>query len=266
MNFIPPKKLSQSELLASQFLERAKEFNATVELIKVLKSRTYRIGQANVLVRASSDGNRRYFFGINYITVEEVANLDNPFVAFICGSSDKVVIIPAKILFKHLPEISHDRNGEYKINIDKNLNIVLAGRKNRIDCSGFINNWNLLLAPPIVKDEAKNTVEESLHSVLQGRQIDVVWFKPKGSNFIPEYAFEVELSTGVWSGVGRLATLIDYSNVGLYVIANDAKKFKQVISSFHEIANRYKFLANDLLGDLYSAELNLKDLRVEIGL
>ena len=92
MNFIPPKKLSQSELLASQFLERAKEFNATVELIKVLKSRTYRIGQANVLVRASSDGNRRYFFGINYITVEEVANLDNPFVAFICGSSDKVVI------------------------------------------------------------------------------------------------------------------------------------------------------------------------------
>ncbi|MDR1153862.1 MAG: hypothetical protein LBL04_04055, partial [Bacteroidales bacterium] len=49
------------------------------------------------------------------------------------------------------------------------------------------------------------------------RQIDVLWFRPKGNNFIPEYAFEVELSTGVWSGVGRMATLIDYSNVGLYV-------------------------------------------------
>ncbi|MDP2424096.1 MAG: hypothetical protein Q8M23_07100 [Bacteroidales bacterium] len=307
------RKLIPSDLLASEFLAKATHLNASVELIKVLKSRTYRIGEANVLVRASSDGNRRYFFGINYITVEEIANIDNPFVAFICGSVEKVVIIPAKILFKHLPEISHDRNGEYKINIDKDFNIVLAGRNKRIDCSGFINNWNLLLSPPIIKEEAKNSVEESLHSVLQGRlieignirgfqtycpdksrkfnekkldeiatlktcpelqfsdfnllrQIDVLWFKPKGNNFIPEYAFEVELSTGVWSGVGRMATLIDYANVGLYVIANDAKKFNQVISSFHEISSRYKFVPNDLLGDLYAAERNLKDLRMDIGL
>lgn len=307
------KKLRPSDLLASQFLEEAKRFNASVELIKVLKSRTYHIGESNALIRASSDGNRRYFFGINYITVEEVANLDNPFIAFICGSVEKVVIIPAKILFKNLPEISHDRNGEYKINIDSDLNIVLAGRSNRIDCQSFINNWSLLLSPPIIEEEAKNTVEESLHAVLQGRlielgnirgyqtfcpdksrkfnerkldeiaslktcpelqfsdynllrQIDVLWFKPKGSNFIPEYAFEVELSTGVWSGVGRMATLIDYLNVGLYVIANDSKKYSQVLSSLHDISNRYKFIANDLLGDLYTAELNLKELRIEIGL
>jgi hypothetical protein len=313
MNLDPGKKLSPSDLLVHQFLEQARTFNANVELIKVLKSRTFRIGEANVLVRASSDGNRRYFFGINYITVEEIANLDNPFVAFICGSPDKVVMIPAKSLFKHLPQISHDRNGEYKINIDRDLNIVLAGRNNRIDCSSFINSWDLLLAPPIIKEEAKNTVEESLHSVLQGRlieignirgyetycpdksrvfndrklveittlqtcpelqfsdynllrQIDVLWFRSKGNNFIPEYAFEVELSTGVWSGVGRMATLIDYSNVGLYIIANDAKKYNQVISSLYDISNRYKFIANDVLGDLYSAELNLKDLRYEVGL
>jgi len=307
------KKVSPSDLLASQFLEKAKHFNTSVELIKVLKSRTFQIGESNVLVRASSEGNRRYFFGINYITVEEIANLDNPFIAFICGSVEKVVIIPAKILFKHLYEISHDRNGEYKINIDQDLNIVLAGKNNRIDCKSFIDNWNLLLSPPIIKEEAKNTVEESLHSVLQGRlieignirgyqtycpdksrkfnerkldeittlkscpelqfsdysllrQIDVLWFKPKGNNFIPEYAFEVELSTGIWSGVGRMATLIDYSNVGLYVISNDSKKYNQVLTSFQEIASRYKFIANDSLGDLYAAELNLKELRYEIGL
>ncbi|HYF02273.1 MAG TPA: hypothetical protein VEC36_02775, partial [Patescibacteria group bacterium] len=122
------EKLSPSELLANDFLVRARQFNTSLELIKVLKSRTYQIGESNVLIRAASEGNRRYFFGINYITVEEIANLDNPFVAFICGSIDKVVIIPAKILFKHLPQISHDRNGEYKINIDKALNIVLSGR------------------------------------------------------------------------------------------------------------------------------------------
>src|SRR4030042_5294565 len=108
------KQLSPSYLLASQFLEKAKEFQANVELIKVLKSRTYHIGEANVLVRASSEGNRRYFFGINYITVEEIANLNNPFVAFICGSVEKVVIIPAKILFNNLPQISHNINVKNK--------------------------------------------------------------------------------------------------------------------------------------------------------
>src|SRR4051812_29602248 len=126
MNLAAKKKLSPSDLLVFQFLERAKEFNASVELIKVLKSRTYRIAEANVLVRAASEANRRYFFGINYLTVEEIANLDNPFIAFICGSVERVVLIPTKVLFKHLPEISHDRNGEYKINIDRDLNIVLA--------------------------------------------------------------------------------------------------------------------------------------------
>jgi hypothetical protein len=310
---IPSKKLSPSDLLAAQFLEKAKEFNASIELIKVLKSRTYCIGQSNILIRASSEGNRRYFFGINYITVEEIANLDNPFVAFICGSIEKIVIIPAKILFRHLPRISHDRNGEYKINIDKDLNIVLAGRNNRLDCNGFVNNWDLLLSPPIIEEETKNTVEESVHSILQGRlieignirgyhtycpdkskkfnekkldeittlstcpqlqfsdynllrQIDVLWFKNRGSNFVPEYAFEVELSTGVWSGIGRMATLMDYKNVGFYIISNDAKKYKQVINSFSEYKERYKFIANDLIGDLYSAELNLKELRIDIGL
>jgi hypothetical protein len=307
------KEISSSELLVMQFLDKAKNFNTNVELIKVLKSRTYCIGEANVLVRVASEGNRRYFFGINYLTVEEISNLDNPFVAFICGSIDKIVIIPAKILFKHLPQISHDRNGEYKINIDRELNIVLAGKNSRINCTTFINNWNLLFSPPLINDEIKNTVEESLHSVLQGRlieignirgydtycpdksrrfndvklddlatlkncpqlqfsdynllrQIDVLWFRPKGNNYIPEYAFEIELSTGVWSGVGRMATLIDYSNVGLYVISNDSKKYNQVFNSLYENANRYKFIANESLGDLYAAELNLKELRYEIGL
>lgn len=307
------KKLNPSDLLANAFLEKAKEFQASVELLKVLKSRTYKIGEANVLVRASSEGNRRYFFGINYITIEEIANLENPFIAFICGSVEKTVIIPAKLFFKHLHQISHDRNGEYKINIDQALNIVLSGRGNRIDCKNFINNWSLLLASPVFEEEKPKTVEESLHSVLQGRlleignirsyqtycpnkskkfnerkleeiatlqtcpdlqfsdynllsQIDVLWFKNRGSNFIPEYAFEVELSTGVWSGVGRMATLLDYKNVGFYVIANDAKKYNQVINSFSEYKNRFKFIVNDLIGELYSAEINLKELRINIGL
>lgn len=307
------KALSNSDKLSFDFLEKAKEFQSSVELIRVLKSRTYKIGEANVLVRASSDGNKRYFFGINYVTVEEIANLDNPFIAFICGSIERIVIIPAKFFFNHLDRISHDRNGEYKINIDQELNIVLSGRGNRLDCKEFINNWELLLSPATFLEETRNTVEESLHTVLQGRlleignlrgfetfcpdksrkfndrkledistlktcpdlqfsdynllrQIDVMWFRPRGNNFIPEYAFEVELSTGVWSGVGRMSTLIDYKNVNFYVIANDARKYKQVINSFNEHGDRFRFIANDLVGKLYSAELNLRELRAEIGL
>ena len=307
------KQLSSSDLLASQFLEKAKEFQENVELIKVLKSRTYHIGNSNVLVRAASEGNRRYFFGINYITIEEMANLDNPFIAFVCGSIDRTVIIPAKLFFHHLPKISHDRNGEYKINIDRDLNIVLSGRNNRLECKNYINTWNLLLNPPEIKTEEKNTVEESLHSVLQGRlleignirgfetycpnkskkfndrsleeistlkdcptlqfsdlkllrQIDVLWFKNRGVNLIPEYAFEVELSTGVWSGIGRMSTLLDYSNVGLYIISNDKRKFRQVVNSFSEHKERYRFIENESLGQLYSAEINLREIRVDIGL
>jgi hypothetical protein len=307
------KQLSPSDLLASQFLEKAKEFQENVELIKVLKSRTYHIGNSNVLVRAASEGNRRYFFGINYITIEEMANLDNPFIAFVCGSIDRTVIIPAKLFFHHLPKISHDRNGEYKINLDRDLNIVLSGRNNRLECKNYINTWNLLLNPPEIKTEEKNTVEESLHSVLQGRlleignirgfetycpnkskkfndrsleeistlkdcptlqfsdlkllrQIDVLWFKNRGVNLIPEYAFEVELSTGVWSGVGRMSTLLDYSNVGLYIISNDKRKFSQVVNSFSEHKERYRFIENESLGQLYSAEINLREIRVDIGL
>lgn len=306
-------KLRPHEVLVSQFLEKAKEFQTSVELIKVLKSRTYQIAEANVLIRAASEGNRRYFFGINYLTIEELANVDNPFIAFICGSVERTVIIPAKVFFSQLHQISHDRNGEYKINIDHDLNIVLSGRNNRLDCSGFKNSWKLLLNPPAPKSEHKNTVEDSLHSVLQGRlleignlrgfstycpdksklfndkkleeltslkncpelqfsdynllrNIDVIWFRSRGSNYIPEYAFEVELSTGVWSGVGRLATLMDYANVNLYVIANDSKKYRQVVRSFPEYKHRYQFVQNKLLSELYSAEINLRQLRVDVGL
>lgn len=310
---IGKKKMLPSDILASEFLEKVKEFNANVELIKVLKSRTYKVGEANVLVRAASEGNRRYFFGINYITVEEMANIDNPFIAFICGSVERTVIMPAKLFFSYLPQISHDRNGEYKINIDKELNIILSGRNNRLESKQFVNAWHLLLSPPQIKAEEKNTVEDSLHSIIQGRlleigdvrgfetycpnkskkfndkrleelttlkicpelqfsdynllrQIDVLWFKTRGSNLIPEYAFEVELSTGVWSGLGRMATLLDYGNVRLYVISTDKKKYFQAVRSFPEYNDRYKFIENEALGQLYSAEINLRQLRVEIGL
>lgn len=307
------KQKSNADLLAEEFLRYAKRFQANVEPVKVLKSRTYQIADANVLVRASSEGkNSRYFFGLNYLTAEEMNNLYNPFIAFICGSIEQIVIIPAKVFFHYLPQISHDRNGEYKIVIDKNLNIALKGRNNRLNCSEFVNNWELLLEP-FHLTKAQRNIEESLHSILQGRlieignirgfhtfcpdkskkfndvklgkrstlkkcpelqfsdydllrRIDVIWFKEKGEHLIPENAFEVEISTGTWSGVGRMSTLLEYSNVGLYIISDTPKKFEQVINTIPVSKDRYKHIKSDNIGDLYSAEKNLKELRYSIGL
>jgi len=64
MIIVNAKRLSPPDVLAAHFLERVKEFNASVELFKVFKSRTYRIGEANVLVRAASERNRRYFLAL----------------------------------------------------------------------------------------------------------------------------------------------------------------------------------------------------------
>lgn len=304
--------ISLTDQLFLEFLDHARNLHAEVEPIRVLRARTYNIAQSNVLIRASSEGkNKRYFFGLNYINAEEVANLDNPFFAFICGSLNKTVIIPASVLIEHLTLMSRDRNGEYKITIDQDLNIVLSGRNNRLDCSRYVNGWDSLLSKKPLAE--KSTPEESFHSVLQGRlveignvrgfqtfcpnkskkfnnkklgeiasldecpklefsdyqilrQIDVLWFKDKGSYLIPEYAFEVELSTGVWSGVGRMATLIDYSNVRFYVISNDDRKYSQVINTYSVYAARYRHVRTELIGEIYAAELNLRELRARIDL
>ena len=302
---------AQTESLADKFIEKLREIAPDVDPIKVLRARAYKIQNANFLIRASNLGkNGKYFFGLNYITAEEIANLENSFVVFICGSIENSLILPSRILIDHLPHISHDRNGEYKINIDGSLRLILNGKNNRVECSEYINAWNLLTSPT---KAVKSTAEESYHSVLQGRlleignirgyrtfcpnkskvfngaplgqlanldtcpnlqfsdynllrQIDVLWFREKDTKFIPEYAFEVELSTGTWSGVGRLATLIDYANTKLYVISDEFQKYNRVIRSFSEYKSRYIHIPTYLIGDLYAAERNLRELRYEIGL
>ena len=63
----------------------------------VLKARVNKISEANVLDCTASEGNRRFFLGINYIIIEEIANLGNPFIAFICESIERTIIIPAQL-------------------------------------------------------------------------------------------------------------------------------------------------------------------------
>jgi hypothetical protein len=97
------------------------------------------------------------------------------------------------------------------------------------------------------------------------RNIDVIWFRESGKQFYPHSAFEVELSTGIWSGVGRLTALREYST-GLFVVSNEHNRFEQVMQSQPELQSRVKNIATDHVGVLYSAETRLRDLRREIGI
>jgi hypothetical protein len=298
--------------LKSEFPEHSAKVGGDVQPIKVLRADAYQINKVNILLRAASDLGRRYFFGLNYINAEEIANLDNSFIAFICGRLDQVVFMPTEVLINLLPKISHDRNGEYKINFGRDLNLIIRGRGQKLDCKQFVNNWDIILNPK-AQGKISASPEESIHTVVQGRlieignvrgyetfcpnknklfnkkeisqittvetcprlqfseydilrQIDVMWLRKAKGELFPEYAFEVELSTGVWSGVGRLSTLRDYSSTRLYVISNQPKKFMQVMSSFEEFKERFKHVSTEDVGVLYSTELRLRELREIIDL
>ena len=311
MSSLTPQSMKNSESLLSQFLDKALSLDGNVELIKVLRSNTYKIGNANVLVRTASDFGRRYFFGINYISLEEISNLDNSFVAFVCGELNKTIFLPSQILLENLNSISHDRNGEFKIVFTRDMKLVLKGRKNQYDCNRFLDNWDILKESDFIKGKAVDPIE-SIHSVMQGRlleigkirgfhtycpdkskrfnqvplleiatlktcpqlqfsdynslrNIDTLWFRKTNGDFYPEYAFEVEFSTGVWSGFGRLASLREYSTK-LIIVSHDDNKFKQVLNSFPEMKNRYVNISPEKIGLLYSAEINLIRLRAELNL
>ena len=48
-------KKSKTDILAEEFLEKAKVLHANIEPIRVLKARVYQIAEANVLIRSASD-------------------------------------------------------------------------------------------------------------------------------------------------------------------------------------------------------------------
>ncbi len=305
------RQIINSKNLLSDFLEKAKSLNEEIEPIKILRSNTFKIGNVNVLIRAASDSGKRYFFGLNYINAEEIYNLDNSFIAFICGSLNNIVFMPTDILIKHLPQISHDRNGEYKINFTRDLKLVLKGRGNQHNCSEFINNWGILKDSAFINSKSIDPAD-SIHSMVQGRlieignirgfrtycpdksktfnkkrlheitslntcpelqftdikslrNIDVIWFRKTNGDYYPEYAFEVEFSTGVWSGFGRLATLREYSTK-FFIVSHDGKKFTQVINSFPEIKKRYVHIVPEKIGLLHSAEKSLIQMREDFNL
>ena len=187
----------------------------------------------------------------------------------------------------------------------------MKGRGNRLDCSEYINSWDLLGKSLTGKSKPLKP-EESIHNIIQGRlieignirgystycpdksrtfnkkklgdmitldrcpdlqfsdygllrKVDVLWFRKIQKGYYPEFAFEVEITTGIWSGFGRLASLREY-DTKMYIITNEEKKFFQVAGNFPELRKRYHHILPEIIGLLYSAEKNLIQLREDIKL
>ena len=303
---------NMNEPFLTPFLKRV----GASESDRVLKSTTYKIGRSHAMVRvrAAANSSGRYFFGIKYTALGALLKLKNPFVVFICGGVDNVVMVPAVELWNNREHLSTNQEGDFRITLDSGLDVALKGKNHRIDCKEYVNRWDIFNNPPAKAGVvATSSVEESMHSVLQGRllaigkyrgfstfcpdkkrifnsqelseltdlqkcpelqfsdykllrKIDVLWFAQEGKHYLPRYAFEVELSTGIWPGVGRMATLLRYSDVKMYVVSNDEEKYQQVIDTRPEYYDRYARIDDESLGDLYAAELGLASVRKRVGL
>ena len=59
---------------------------------------------------------------------------------------------------------------------------------------------------------------------------------------------------------------LDDFNTRLFVISDDIKKYRQVISTFSDFKSRYNHVNTNLVSELYAAELNLCDLRTKVGI
>jgi hypothetical protein len=91
------------------------------------------------------------------------------------------------------------------------------------------------------------------------RQIDVVWFEKS----FPIHAFEVELTTGIWTGLVRLGELKRLSTVLHVVTDSDEKAFMRRISGdiFSELVERCHHAKATEVQELHGRELRVHELR-----
>ena len=96
------------------------------------------------------------------------------------------------------------------------------------------------------------------------RQIDVIWLD--GS--FPIHAFEVELTTGIWSGMVRLGELRRLNTVFHIVTESDEKAFKRRASGdiFAGFINRCFHADVSEIRELYEKELRVDELSRKLHL
>ena len=100
------------------------------------------------------------------------------------------------------------------------------------------------------------------------REIDALWFDEDDYGLFPRYAFEVEETTGVKSGLDRLLKIPRRFSVKFYIIAPSTKEkglFSRYVTQtpFREFKDRFSFKDYKELGELYNSAL-VHDSRREL--
>jgi hypothetical protein len=115
--------------------------------------------------------------------------------------------------------------------------------------------------------DCTNFCDKSLPRV---RQIDAIWLGADNEGPYPIYAFEVEHTTGVRSGIDRLVEIPDRFKAQLFVVApgqeeqNLFEKLSQQ-NRFRRFRDRLQFRRYADLSNLYNAAVNHNEIRDSFG-
>lgn len=108
-------------------------------------------------------------------------------------------------------------------------------------------------------------------NVRQIREIDVLWFDENDYGLFPVYAFEVEQTTRVKSGLDRLLKIPRRFLVQLYIVGPTEKErvlFEQLINQtpFRRYKDRFRFRLYSELSKVYNSAVEHEHQRERFGI
>jgi len=103
------------------------------------------------------------------------------------------------------------------------------------------------------------------------REIDTLWFDEDDDGLFPSYAFEVEETTGVKSGLDRLLKIPRRYLVGFYIVAPSTKEkelFDRYVNQtpFRGFKDRFSFRYYKELEEFYNLAVEHYDHREQFGI
>lgn len=115
--------------------------------------------------------------------------------------------------------------------------------------------------------DCSNFCDKSLQRV---RQIDAIWLGADNEGAYPIYAFEVEHTTGVRSGLDRLVEIPDRFKTQLFVVApgdEDQERFDKLAQQnrFRRFRDRLQFRRYSELSRLYNTAVQHNEIRDSFG-
>jgi hypothetical protein len=108
------------------------------------------------------------------------------------------------------------------------------------------------------------------NSLARVRQIDAIWLSEDNDGVYPVYAFEVEHTTGVRSGMDRLVELPERYSVKLFVVApgeEERARFDRLVAlnKFRKFRDRLLFRDYSELDTLYNSAVKLDENTTSFG-